>query len=305
MNFIHFEKIDSTNSEALRLIGATRNVRQLDQTVIAAYEQSAGRGRLKRAFYSPAKSGIYFTAIHAPKNPIQAPAKLTAAAAVAVCRSLEELFNVEPKIKWVNDIYVAGKKVCGLLAEGHIGAQGKIDAAAIGIGINIYPSDFPAEIADRAGAVLGREQNRTKGQEAAASTDCASKDCSQDQNFAAPLGQEQDCSQAQEAAASTDCKATQRAGDIRLVLARDVSQKLFDLLQNDEQSEAAWEATAAEYAERSFIIGKEITVVPVIGDERSAYPATVLGIDKEARLLVRLDDGSERALSSGEISIRL
>ena len=260
MNFIHFEKIDSTNSEALRLIGATKNVRQLDQTVIAAYEQSAGRGRLKRAFYSPAKSGIYFTAIHAPKNPIQAPAKLTAAAAVAVCRSLEELFNVEPKIKWVNDIYVAGKKVCGLLAEGHIGAQGKIDAAAIGIGINIYPSDFPAEIADRAGAVLGREQNQKQAQEAA---------------------------------------------DIRLVLARDASQKLFALLESFERSEGEWNAAVSEYAARSFIIGKEITVVPVIGDDKSAYAATVLGIDKEARLLVRLDDGSERALSSGEISIKI
>lgn len=272
MNLIHFQTIDSTNAHALRLLADAKNVGGLDQTVIAADEQSAGRGRLNRAFYSPAKTGIYFTAIHAPKNPIQAPARLTAAAAVAVCRSLEELFNVDAKIKWVNDIYIAGKKVCGILAEGHIGADGKIDAAAIGIGINIYPSDFPADIAARAGAVLGQEQKR---------------------------------SQAQEAAASTDCKASNRAADIRLELARDVSQKLFGLLQSGEQSEAAWEATAAEYAERSFIIGKKITVIPVIGDEKSAYAATVLGIDKEARLLVRLDDGSERALSSGEISIKI
>lgn len=260
MNLIHFKTIDSTNAHALRLLSDAQNVGDLDQTVIAAYEQSAGRGRLNRSFYSPDKTGIYFTAIHAPKNPIQAPARLTAAAAVAVCRSLEELFNVDAKIKWVNDIYIVEKKVCGILAEGHIGAQGKIDAAAIGIGINIYPSDFPADIANRAGAVLGKEQ---------------------------------DCSQAQEAA------------DIRLELARDISQKLFGLLQGGEQSEAAWQATAAEYAERSFIIGKEITVIPVIGDDKSAYAATVLGIDKEARLLVRLDDGSERALSSGEISIKI
>ena len=62
---------------------------------------------------------------------------------------------------------------------------------------------------------------------------------------------------------------------------------------------------AAEYAARSFIVGKTVTVIPVIGDERSSYAATVLGIDKEARLLVRLNDGSERALSSGEISIKI
>lgn len=284
MNFIHFKTIDSTNAHALRLLDAEQNLRDLDQTVVAADEQSAGRGRLNRAFYSPPKTGIYFTAIHAPKNPIQAPAKLTAAAAVAVCRSLEELFNVDAKIKWVNDIYVAGKKVCGILAEGHIGAQGKIDAAAIGIGINIYPSDFPADIANRAGSILGRPDSFGE-----------SKDFSQGKN----------CAQAQEAAASTDCKAANRASDIRMELARDISQKLFGLLQGCEQSADVWETAAAEYAARSFVIGKEITVIPVIGDDKSAYAATAIGIDKEARLLVRLDDGSERALSSGEISIKI
>ncbi len=275
MNLIHFKTIDSTNARALELLAAAQNVRELDQTVIAADEQSAGRGRLKRAFYSPANAGVYFTAIYAPAEPIQDSAALTVAAAVAVCRSLREFFGVDAKIKWVNDIYVAGKKVCGILAEGHLGANGKIDAAAIGIGINIYPSDFPAEIADRAGAVLGASNNRAQAQEAAASTDCAPKNCSQ---------------------------AQETRGDIRLDLARGVSQKLFDLLQGGAD---AWEAALAEYRERSFIIGKEITVIPVIGDERSAYPATVLGIDKEARLLVRLDDESERALSSGEISIKI
>lgn len=284
MELIHYKTIDSTNTEALRRLSSAQNVRSLDQTVIAAYEQSAGRGRLKRAFYSPAKTGIYFTAIHAPKNPIQAPAKLTAAAAVAVCRSLEEFFNVDAKIKWVNDIYVAGKKVCGILAEGHIGADGHIDAAAIGIGINIYPSDFPAEIASRAGAVLG-------GPDSFGSPE----------NFGGPDNRKQ----AQEAAASSDCKTKKQARDIRLELARDVSKKLFGLLEDGAQKAGNWEATAAEYAARSFIVGKTITVIPVIGDENSAYSATVLGIDKEARLLVRLNDGSERALSSGEISIKI
>ena len=254
MKLIHFETIDSTNAEALRRLAASQNIRELDQTVIAADAQTAGRGRLKRAFYSPAQKGIYFTAIYAPENPIDAPARLTACAAVAVCRSLKEFFKVEAKIKWVNDVYVSNKKVCGILAEGHLGAAGVIDAAAIGIGINIYPSDFPADIAVRAGAVLPNN-----------------------------------CSQAQE------------GGDIRLDLARDVCQKLFDILGDGARTQEALK----EYAELSFIIGKEITVIPIIGDERTAYPATVLGIDKNARLLVRLDDGSRRALSSGEISIKI
>lgn len=284
MNLIHLQTIDSTNAEALRLLAAAQNVRDLDQTVIAADEQSAGRGRLKRAFYSPAKAGVYFTAIYAPSAPIEDPALLTACAAVAVCRSLKEFFNADAKIKWVNDVYVNNKKVCGILAEGHLGAplgleqnslQGqnagapKIIAAAIGIGINIYPSDFPAEIASRAGAVLGGPGS-----------------------FSSPnnSGASNNRSQAQDA-----------GGDIRMDLARDVSQKLFAMLGDASLAKAALE----EYASLSFIVGKEITVLPIIGDERSAYPATVLGIDKKARLLVRLNDGSERALSSGEISIRV
>ncbi len=271
MKIVHFATIDSTNAEALRLLESAGKkgaaaLRGLDQTVIAADEQSAGRGRLKRAFYSPAKTGVYFTAIYVPSKSIEEPALLTASAAVAVCRSLKELFGADAKIKWVNDIYVSGKKVCGILAEGHLGPDGKIDAAAIGIGINIYPSDFPAEIAGRAGSVLPDNS-----------------------------------SQAQEAAASSDCKTKNQAGDIRLDLARDASQKLFDILSDDSKIRAALD----EYAALSFIVGKTITVLPVISDDNSAYAATVLGIDKKARLLVRLNDGSERALSSGEISIRL
>lgn len=266
MKIVHFATIDSTNAEALRLLESASKkgaaaLRGLDQTVLAADEQSAGRGRLKRAFYSPAKTGVYFTAIYVPSKNIEEPALLTASAAVAVCRSLKELFGADAKIKWVNDVYVSGKKVCGILAEGHLGPDGKIDAAAIGIGINIYPSDFPAEIAGRAGSVLP-------------------------DTFGASNNREE---------------AKNQAGDIRLDLARDVSQKLFDILSDASKTRAALD----EYAALSFIVGKTITVLPVIGDDNSAYAATVLGIDKKARLLVRLNDGSERALSSGEISIKI
>ncbi len=251
MNFIHFEKIDSTNAEALRRLALADDPRSLDQTLIAAEEQSAGRGRMKRPFYSPAKSGIYFTAIHAPQKSLQEPAKLTAAAAVAVCRSIEEFFGVEAKIKWVNDIYVREKKVCGILAEGHLSKNGKIDAAAIGIGINVYPSDFPGDLGNKAGSIL--------------------------------------------------TKKNQGLDDKRLLLAKDVSEKLFALLESEAKNQEALK----EYAARSFLVGKEIQVIPVIGDEKTSYKAKVLGIDQEARLLVRLEDGSERALFSGEISIKI
>ncbi|MBR5095710.1 MAG: biotin--[Treponema sp.] len=273
MNLIHLKTIDSTNAEALRLLCAAQNVRELDQTVIAADEQSAGRGRLKRAFYSPANTGLYFTAIYAPKKPIDDPALLTACAAVAACRGLKEFFGVEAKIKWVNDLYLNGKKVCGILAEGHLGPDGLIDAAAIGIGINIYPSDFPVEISGRAGAVLQAQESGVM-------------------SFPRLT---------RESFAQKDVRVKPEHDTLPLNLARDISQKLFEILNDPSLAEEALK----EYADLSFIVGKEITVTPIIGDDRSAYPATVLGIDKKARLLVRLLDGSERALSSGEISIKI
>ena len=289
MKIVHFATIDSTNAEALRLLESAGKkgaaaLRGLDQTVIAADEQSAGRGRLKRAFYSPAKTGVYFTAIYVPSKNIEEPALLTASAAVAVCRSLKEFFGADAKIKWVNDIYVSGKKVCGILAEGHLGPDGKIDAAAIGIGINIYPSDFPAEIAGRAGSVLpdtfGASNNREEAQESGV--------------MSFPRA-------TRESFAQKDVRVKPEHDTLPLNLARDTSQKLFDILSDASKTRAALD----EYAALSFIVGKTITVLPVIGDDNSAYAATVLGIDKKARLLVRLNDGSERALSSGEISIRL
>ncbi len=298
MKLVHFATIDSTNAEALRLLESAGQkgaaaLRVLDQTVIAADEQSAGRGRLKRAFYSPAKTGVYFTAIYVPSKNIEEPALLTASAAVAVCRSLKEFFGADAKIKWVNDVYVAGKKVCGILAEGHLGQDGKIDAAAIGIGINIYPSDFPAEIAGRAGSVLPDNSSQAQNSGGAGSNN-------------QPQGQDGGRTMSfpratRESFAQKNPQAKPELDTLPLNLALGVSQKLFDILSDDSKIRAALD----EYAALSFIVGKTITVLPVIGDDNSAYAATVLGIDKKARLLVRLNDGSERALSSGEISIKI
>ena len=102
-----FDTIDSTNQEA--------NRRLLDQaqhrTVILSEEQTQGRGRLGRSFYSPPSTGLYFSAILKPNLPLEQVGCLTVAAANAVCRGLEELGVEQPGIKWVNDIYVNGKKV--------------------------------------------------------------------------------------------------------------------------------------------------------------------------------------------------
>lgn len=161
LNYIRLKKIDSSNTYALSLLNeAAKNgeVRSLEKNVIVVEEQSAGRGRINRNFFSPPKTGLYFTAIYAPPFPIENPAKLTILAALAVCRALQKLFGIPALIKWVNDIYVDGKKVCGILAEGHVDSRSqKIDAAVIGIGINILAKDFPEEIRKKAGAIFQDE----------------------------------------------------------------------------------------------------------------------------------------------------
>lgn len=131
-----YETIDSTLNEAKRLL-ANGNVKAFHKNVIVAAEQTSGRGRLGRAFVSPQKSGIYISLIYSSR-PVTNPAIYTSSAAVGVCRALSKLFGVDAKIKWVNDIFVNGRKVCGILTEGVTNFEtGTIEAAVIGIGINI------------------------------------------------------------------------------------------------------------------------------------------------------------------------
>jgi BirA family biotin operon repressor/biotin-[acetyl-CoA-carboxylase] ligase len=78
---------------------------------------------------------------------------LTITMAVAVCRALEELFFIPAKIKWVNDIYLGGKKLAGILAKGAFAPDGKLDFFAIGVGINVYGKDFPKEIENTATSI--------------------------------------------------------------------------------------------------------------------------------------------------------
>ncbi|MCF0242211.1 MAG: biotin--[acetyl-CoA-carboxylase] ligase [Treponema sp.] len=154
-----YDVIDSTNSEAMRLLDAASNFYSLHKEVIYAKSQTAGRGRMNRNFFSP-EGGVYFSLIYSFKDgaPLSFnPAVYTATAAVCVCRALEKLYKVETSIKWVNDIYCHGKKVSGILAEGKIDSRlQKIGAVVVGIGINVFTpkENFPKEIQNRAGSIL-------------------------------------------------------------------------------------------------------------------------------------------------------
>lgn len=148
-----YKNIDSTNMEVKRraLEGAGEGL------LVLAEEQSAGRGRRGREFYSPPGTGIYMSVLFRP-----APEKshdvvlITTAASVAVCRAIRRVLGEEPQIKWVNDVYLRGKKICGILTEAVSDFEsGRIDTVIVGIGINyqVPEKGFPEELKEIAGSV--------------------------------------------------------------------------------------------------------------------------------------------------------
>ena len=126
--------------------------------IIIACEQTDGRGRYGRQFFSPVDSGVYLSLLLRPMaySPQQATC-LTAAAAAAMCQAIEAVTGQQPGIKWVNDIFLRGKKVCGILTEAAVGLEtGTLNYMVLGAGVNLYPpaEGFPEEIQSIAGSVL-------------------------------------------------------------------------------------------------------------------------------------------------------
>ena len=139
-------------------------------TVIAA-EQTAGRGRRGRSFHSPGGTGLYMSVLLRPKLSAEDSVLITTAAAVAVCRTVEQLAGVKAEIKWVNDVFVRGKKVCGILTEAGFDMEsGAIEYAVLGVGINVTEPDggFPEELSGIAGAVFKDRQRNMRDRFAAA-----------------------------------------------------------------------------------------------------------------------------------------
>lgn len=148
-----FQTIDSTNQHAKRL--AVEGARH--GTAVLADEQTAGRGRLGRSFYSPKGTGLYISFILRPTAVASLAPAVTTAASVAVSRALAKTYGIETQIKWVNDIYYQGKKICGILAEAVSDFQtGAIEALILGIGINIDLPEggFPDDLASMAGTLF-------------------------------------------------------------------------------------------------------------------------------------------------------
>jgi BirA family biotin operon repressor/biotin-[acetyl-CoA-carboxylase] ligase len=149
-----YKTISSTNTvlKGLAAEGAPEGL------VLLSEEQTAGRGRMGRSFYSPPASGLYLSILLRPNMPAAAATRLTACAAVAVAETIEELSNRGTQIKWVNDIFMDGRKVCGILTEASLDCEsGMMHYVIIGIGVNTHvpAGDFPEALGDIAGAAFG------------------------------------------------------------------------------------------------------------------------------------------------------
>lgn len=247
VKIVFFKSIDSTNTEAKRRLALVPQG-ELHKTVFVAAMQTAGRGRLTgRTFYSPSDTGIYLSLVWNSGN-IAAPAKITAVAAVAVCRALKNIYDADAKIKWVNDIYIGEKKVCGILTEGTANFEsGRIESAIIGIGVNISADGMPDNLKNIAGGVIKSGEKMKRSDLTAA-----------------------------------------------------IITEIVELLDGGEIKTAE---AMQEYKSRSNLIGKKITVSPVIGENKTDYTATATGITDEAKLEVRLSDGTVKYLDSGEVSL--
>lgn len=214
-------------------------------SVLIAESQTAGKGRLGRQFHSPHGTGLYLSILLRPDFSAEQSLFITTAAAVAVAQAIEDVTGRESQIKWVNDIYLEGKKVCGILTEASVDFEsGRLNWAVLGIGINIAepPGGFPEEIRDVATVLF-----------------------------------------------PDSCPVTARSS-----LAAAVISRFFAYYAHLTDKEFM-----SEYKRRSFLTGKEVTFA--LGSE--TIQGVVTGISDDAHLLVRTENGEERAFSAGEVTL--
>lgn len=147
---IVLKTVDSTNTYAKKAAadGAESG------TIIVAEHQTAGRGRRGNSFHSPDKTGLYMSVILRHSQYGDNTDLLTICAGCSVCAAIEKLTDKKPLIKWVNDVYLDGKKICGILSEATADIEsGSLDSVVVGIGINLTNEEFPEEIRNKAGAL--------------------------------------------------------------------------------------------------------------------------------------------------------
>ena len=214
---------------------------------LVAGRQTAGRGRMGRSFFSPEDTGVYLSLLLRPRLPAAEATRITACAAVAVAETLEELSGRKAQIKWVNDVFMDGKKVCGILTEASLDCEsGLVNYAVVGIGVNALtpPGGFPPELREIAGAVF---PERT-------------------------------------------------LPELRCRIAAGILNRLWRFCGGERLGDC-FEA----YRDRSLVLGRELEL---LSPGREPEPALALALERDYALRVRLADGSERRVQSGEVRVR-
>lgn len=233
-----YDCVDSSNNVAKRLAAEGC----AEGTVVIALTQSGGKGRMGRKFFSPEGSGVYMTLILHPEP--RKVSMLTVLAAVAVAEGIEKAGGKHAQIKWVNDVFVDGRKCCGILTEAVADLEsGGVEYAVVGMGVNV--SEPKGGFADEIKAV-----------------------------------------------ASAACEGVADARN--KVAAHIIDEYLSRYYAFDR------DRIAAEYKSRSFLIGREITVVKPDCERQ----AKTIDIDGECHLIVEYEDGAREALSAGEVRLK-
>jgi len=143
-----FDTLTSTNDEAKRRLAGG----EAGPFLVLAEEQTAGRGRRGRTFYSPKGAGLYMTVAFPAGLAAENALGVTAYAAVCVAGAVERLTGKDARIKWVNDLYLDGKKICGILTEAVTDFEsGALEALLVGVGVNLRPVPLPAPLAETVG----------------------------------------------------------------------------------------------------------------------------------------------------------
>lgn len=262
--------IDSTNLKAKEYAakGAPEG------KIVVAMEQTAGRGRMGRSFYSPCSSGVYISFLFRPTFTAEESLYLTTAAAVAAAESIDELIGVNKDsqsmiavIKWVNDVFCYGKKVCGILTEASLDVENNmLDYAVTGIGFNIWEPEggFPEELQNIAGAIFPKEK--------------------------------------QEVLKAKDSKDEKDSSGTVIDPGLDIRSRLVAGMINHfwEYYEHLTERTyMPEYKRRSFLLGQMVHTLSV-----PELVGRAVDIDEQGHLIIELEDGTRKSLSSGEVSVR-
>lgn len=161
-NVICLDSVGSTNDYlcALAQDGAVQG------TVVIADEQTVGKGRRGRRFSSPKGKGIYLSVLLRPDSLPSETANITAWVAVAMAKAISNVCGASVGVKWVNDLVLNRRKICGILTEMSVESESsRIQYIVVGIGINANEekSDFSEEIRDIAGSIYsetGEKVNR-------------------------------------------------------------------------------------------------------------------------------------------------